>query len=90
MFLSWVGFVAMFTSTFSLIPQIYRTYKTRSAEDLSFLMLLNFFICSVSWVIYGLLIEGRAIWVTNILMTLFSLILLVFKWRYRSNARSDP
>ncbi|MEM8629573.1 MAG: SemiSWEET family transporter [Chlamydiota bacterium] len=83
MLVSLIGFVAMFTSAISLLPQIYRTYQTRSAKDLSPAMLWNLWICSISWVLYGLLIEAAAIWMTNILMTLFSSTLLVLSRRYR-------
>jgi MtN3 and saliva related transmembrane protein len=78
-----VGFIASFTSTISLLPQIYRTYKTKSVEDLSFLMLINFTICSISWVLYGILTNTISVWITNIIMTIFSFILLILKICYQ-------
>lgn len=83
MFANVIGLIAMVTSTISLLPQIYRTYQTRSSTDLSLGMLWNLFICSISWVIYGILIDATAIWVTNILMTIFSSTLLILSRRYR-------
>lgn len=78
-----VGFLASFTSTISLIPQIYKTYKSHSVEDLSFLMLLNFLACSILWVVYGYLTKSYSVLITNVIMTLFSTVLLWFKLRYR-------
>ena len=77
-----VGFIASFTSVISLIPQIIKSYKTKSVSDLSFLMLVNFLICSISWTLYGILIDDLSVLATNIVMTIFSFILLVFKIRY--------
>ena len=76
------GFIASFTSVISLIPQIIKSYQTKSVTDLSLLMLINFLICSISWTIYGILIEAISVWATNIIMTIFSFILLVFKLQY--------
>jgi MtN3 and saliva related transmembrane protein len=81
--MEWIGFLAFFTSCISLIPQILRTYKTKSVEDLSFLMLLNFLVCSVSWVVYGMMLNAFSIWLTNIFMSLSSLFLLILKCKYR-------
>ena len=38
-----IGFLAACTSTVSLVPQIYKSYVLKSTNDISFLMLLNFF-----------------------------------------------
>jgi MtN3 and saliva related transmembrane protein len=82
MIISIIGFLAAFTSTISLIPQIYKTYKLKSSQDLSYLMLVNFFITSMLWTIYGFMIDSVAVWGANIIMIGFSLILLVLKYMY--------
>ncbi|MDG1436977.1 MAG: SemiSWEET family transporter [Rickettsiaceae bacterium] len=82
MIISIIGFMAAFTSTISLIPQIYRTYKLKSSYDLSYLMLLNFFVTSVLWIIYGVMITSMVVWGTNVIMLIFSIILLFLKYIY--------
>lgn len=82
MIIKLIGFLAAFTSTISLVPQIYKTYKLKSASDLSYLMLLNFFITSALWTSYGLMISSFAVWGANIIMIMFSIILLVLKYFY--------
>ena len=77
-----IGFIASFTSIVSLIPQIIQSYRTRSVRDISLLMLINFCICSISWVFYGILTDAQSVWLTNIIMSLFSFILLYFKVKY--------
>jgi len=77
-----VSVLACFTSTISLIPQVYKTYRTKSVDDLSSVMLWNFCLCSLLWIIYGLLTDSKTVWVTNVIMLVFSVILVYFKIRY--------
>ena len=77
-----IGFLAAFTSTISLIPQVIKMYKTRSVDDLSTWMIVNFLLTSILWVIYGFLITSWSVWLTNIFMLLFALIMIWLKVRY--------
>ena len=79
------GFIASFTSVISLLPQIIKSYKTKSVDDISLAMIINFVICSISWVIYGLLTESQSVWITNVIMSIFSIIMLVLKIKYNRN-----
>ena len=77
-----IGFLAAFTSTISLLPQIVKTLRTQSAADVSFLMLANFLLTSILWLVYGLMIGAVAVWVGNVIMTLFSIVMLGLKMRF--------
>lgn len=77
-----LGIIASVTSVISLIPQIIKSYKTKSVCDLSTLMIVNFLISSISWTLYGILINAISIWITNFIMVIFSMILINFKFRY--------
>ncbi|MCB1072701.1 MAG: PQ-loop repeat-containing protein [Chlamydiales bacterium] len=82
MILFTISCIASITSIFSLIPQIIKIYRTRSSNDLSLSMIINFLICSLSWVIYGFLTQTMTILVTNLIMTVLTIILMIFKIRY--------
>ncbi|NGX32989.1 MAG: Sugar transporter SemiSWEET [Candidatus Anoxychlamydiales bacterium] len=82
MFLLIIGSIASITSTISLIPQLLQTYKTKSVADLSLLMLVNFLICSICWVIYGIILKAGSVWITNIIMLIFSALLIILKIKY--------
>ena len=82
MFIFIIGTLACITSTVSLVPQIYKTYQTKSVEDISSLMLWNFCACSVLWIIYGFSTGSITVWITNIIMLFCSIILLIFKIKY--------
>jgi MtN3 and saliva related transmembrane protein len=77
-----LGFIASITSVISLIPQIVKSYKTKSVGDLSILMIINFLISSISWTLYGMLIGAVSVWATNIVMTVFAIILMKLKFKY--------
>ena len=89
MFLLIISLIASTTSVVSLIPQIYRTYHLKSANDISIWMLINFVICSISWIIYGLITGAFSVWATNVIMLVFAIILLVFKVRYTSEIKNE-
>lgn len=77
-----IGFLATFTSTISLIPQLIQSYKTKSVNDISIWMLWNFLFSSVLWLIYGIMINSFAVSIANVIMTMFSLWTLVLKLQY--------
>lgn len=83
MFLYIVSFIAFFSSVISLLPQVYKTYKTKSAKDLSIVMLATFFLCSLSWITYGFLTNAKPVWITNFIVGFLSLIMLALKIKYQ-------
>jgi MtN3 and saliva related transmembrane protein len=78
-----IGFLAALTSTISLIPQIIKMRKTRSVEDISTSMALNFLATSALWIIYGLMITSWSVWLTNIFMLICAIIMIYLKIKYR-------
>ncbi len=61
-----IGMIASVTSVTGFLPQIYKNQKTKSVQDLSALMLLNFFICSLAWAVYGGLMGSTYVLLTNV------------------------
>lgn len=82
MFIKTIGFLAAFTSTISLVPQIIQSFRTKSVSDLSVWMLWNFLFSSILWFVYGIMIVSFAVICTNLIMTLFSMWLIILKFRY--------
>jgi MtN3 and saliva related transmembrane protein len=75
------GLIATITSFIGLMPQIYKTYKTKSAQDLSMLMLVNYLICSSAWIGYGLYTSSEFVVYSNIVCLISSMI-SIFQKRY--------
>jgi len=89
MFINIISFLASTFTTVTLIPQVYKTYKSKSARDLSLFMLYNFCFISILWITYGVLIDAKALWMTNIMTLISSTTLVYLKKRYsKKNEKS--
>lgn len=85
MLLDIIGIIATVSSILTLPPQLYHTYKTKSGEGLSMLMLVNFFIGSLAWIAYGFMTGTVSVWFTNIVMAVSSVLMIGLKLYYRKN-----
>lgn len=79
------GLVASITSFVGLLPQIYKTYRIKSAQEISSLMLYNYLVCSLAWVLYGACTSTYFVLYSNIL-GLISCGVSIFQKRYYSAA----
>lgn len=50
-----LGLVAASLTTFSGLPQLIKTWKTKSTKDMSLLLFLMMFVGVLLWLIYGIL-----------------------------------
>lgn len=64
------------------IPQIYRIWRTRSADDLSYTTLILQIIGYIFYITYGIMISSFPIIVTLGVSFLFTLIVLAMKMWY--------
>jgi MtN3 and saliva related transmembrane protein len=78
----WVGFAAGTLTALALVPQVVKTRRTRSAEDLSAVMLGAQTVGIGLWIVYGAALGSLPMMVTNSITFSLSLLLLVFKFRY--------
>jgi len=81
-FTSTVGFIAGTLTTAANVPQVWKTYKTRSGEGLSFRMLLSLALGLGMWVIYGVMSKSLPIVVTNAVAFGLVLALLAMKFTF--------
>lgn len=85
-----LGYLAAIFATGSFIPQVVKTWRTRSAEDISFLMLFLHITGMVLWGTYGFLLGAAPIVVANAIAILLDVALIVLKWRASNdNVRSS-
>lgn len=76
-----LGYLAAIFATGSFIPQVVKTWRTRSAEDISFLMLFLHITGMVLWGTYGFLLGAAPIVVANVIAILLDVALIVLKLR---------
>jgi MtN3 and saliva related transmembrane protein len=78
-----LGMAAGSISAITFLPQVIKTWKTKSAGDISLLMFAFATISVIMWLIYGIILKDIPIIYTNSLVLLCSLIMLYFKFRFR-------
>lgn len=70
--ITYIGYIAACLTTGAFIPQVYKTYKTRSTEDLSLLTFSMLFIGTVLWTIYGFVTDDHPLFIANSIMIVLS------------------
>ena len=77
------GFLAALLTTIAFLPQLYKTWETKSADDVSLVMLILFLTGLICWIIYGLKINSIPILVANFVTFIFNFSILILKIRYK-------
>ena len=78
-----LGLAAGTLTTIAFIPQLMKTWQTKSAKDVSFLMLIIFNSGIFLWLIYGIYLQALPIILANGITLVFNLIILWLKIKYR-------
>jgi MtN3 and saliva related transmembrane protein len=79
---SFLGFVAAFCTSFAFLPQVIKTWRTRSTRDISLGMFLVLTTGIALWLAYGLLLGDGPLIAANAVTLLFALAILYFKLRH--------
>ncbi|MBE9099394.1 SemiSWEET family sugar transporter [Vacuolonema iberomarrocanum] len=78
-----LGLLAGSLTTASFVPQVLKTWRSRSARDISALWLITFITGISLWLIYGLLILSLPIILANGITLALTLLILFFKLQFR-------
>ena len=79
-----LGFLAGLLTTISFLPQVVKTWKSRSASDLSLGMLFVFSVGVICWLVYGLLLQEMPMILWNAVTLFLVLIILIMKLKFDS------
>ena len=78
-----IGLIAAVLTTAAYIPQAYKTWKTKSAGNISLTMYLAMFVGIILWLIYGIHLNSLAMILANSVTAVLTLIIIGFKLRYK-------
>ena len=78
-----LGYSAGAITSLTFLPQVIKTWKDKSARDISLLMFVIAAVNEVMWIIYGALIDNWVIILTNIIVLSMALTMIYFKLRYK-------
>ena len=84
-----VGIAAAILTTSSFLPQIIKGYKTKKLDDLSRYLMIMFSTGTVLWIIYGIFKNDLVIIGANSIASALNVVLLVMKFSYRKNSRTE-
>jgi MtN3 and saliva related transmembrane protein len=80
--LTFLGLAAALCMTASFMPQVMKTWKTRSTADISLGMYLVLVFGTVLWLAYGVFLEDTSLMVGNGITLVLAGRILLFKLRY--------
>jgi MtN3 and saliva related transmembrane protein len=78
-----IGYAAALLTASAFLPQVIKSWRTRSVADLSTIMLLSQGAGVTLWILYGIAIRSTPIVMSNTLTLLLVLLLALFKLRFR-------
>lgn len=78
-----IGLLAGTLTTISFVPQVLKSWRTRSVNDLSVGMLVAFSIGVFLWIVYGLNTAAAPVVISNVVTFVLALALLAMKIRFR-------
>jgi MtN3 and saliva related transmembrane protein len=78
-----LGLVAGSLTTAAFLPQVIKTWKTRSAKDLSLGMFSLFCLGVLLWLVYGIVVNDIPVIAANLLTLMLASTLLFFKLRFK-------
>ena len=77
-----VGSLASLLTISAFLPQVIRSWTTRSTRDLSYGTLMLLVAQSIAWLSYGMLLRDAALMVTNSVTCVFAVLILAAKFRF--------
>ncbi len=85
-----VGDAAGTLTTLAFVPQVVRSWRSGSTEDLSLAMLVAFSVGNLLWLLYGVAVRSWPVVVANAVTLCLSLMLVALKVRDLQRGRESP
>ncbi len=77
-----MGFAAGAVTAITFLPQVVKTWKEKSAKDISLYMFLIAFVNEIMWLVWGFMIDNMVVILTNAVMLVMSGIMIGLKLKY--------
>lgn len=78
-----LGLAAGSLTTAAFLPQVIKTWKSRSAKDLSLGMFSLFCLGVALWLLYGFMVQDIPVIAANMITLMLAATLLFFKLRFK-------
>lgn len=78
-----LGYSAGAITSLTFLPQVIKTWKEKSAKDISLMMFLIAATNEIMWIAYGILRNDWVIILTNAVILVMSLTMIYLKFKYK-------
>ena len=78
----YIGLLAGALVAVSLLPQVIKSYKTKSTTDISLAWTLLNLAGQILWLVYGTLIHSISLIVATVVATIMTVLVLSFKLKF--------
>ena len=79
-----LGYSACAVTALTFLPQVLKTWKEKSAKNVSLMMFVIAFVNEVMWIAYGVMRDDMVIIVTNVIMITMCSIMISLKLKYKN------
>lgn len=79
----YIGYFGSFLTSITFIPQVYKSWQSKSVGDLSTWMIAIVVTSTIVWLIYGFAIKSGPVIVANMVVLVLTLVLLYFKQTFK-------
>lgn len=86
LFVDVLGLAAGGLTTIAFVPQVIKTWQSKSCEDLSWGMFSLFTAGVALWLVYGIVLGAVPIILANLATLVLASVILFFKAKYRRRA----
>lgn len=80
-----LGYVAGLITAFTFFPQVVKTWKTKSAKDVSLAMFVIALTNQILWLAFGVLRNDPVIIITNAVMLVMTTLMISLKLKYNKS-----
>ena len=78
----YIGYFGSFLTAITFVPQVYKSWQSKSVGDLSIWMVLIVVTSALVWLVYAFAINSGPVIVANTIVLVLTLVLLFFKYRF--------
>lgn len=79
-----LGYTASAVTVFTFLPQVIKTWREKSAKNVSLLMFVIAIANEILWIAYGIMRDDMVIILTNVIMMCMASVMIYLKLRYKN------
>lgn len=79
-----LGYAACVVTALTFLPQVVKTWKEKSAKNVSLMMFIIAFVNEIMWIAYGVMRDDMVIIVTNVIMITMCSVMISLKLKYKN------